>query len=61
MVKVLGLELAGLEFNANLRLSLVNITNHNINLHGAWRCFPEARTLTDNSSSRTEKVILGKK
>ena len=28
MVKALGLELAGLEFNANLRLSIVTIINH---------------------------------
>ena len=60
MIRALGLELAGLEFNANLRPSVANITNHNINLHGAWRCFPEGRILIDNSSSRTEKVILGK-
>ena len=59
MVKALVLELAGPEFNANLRPWVVNITNHNINLHDAWRCFPKGRTLIDNSSSRTEKVILG--
>ena len=28
MVRALGLELAGPEFNANLRLSVVNIANH---------------------------------
>ena len=60
MVKVLGLELAGPEFNGYLRPSVVNITNHNLNLHGAWRCFPEGRTLIDDSSSRTEEVFLGK-
>ena len=61
MVKALGLELAGsCEFNANLRPSVVNITNHNLNLHGAWRCFHESRTLIDNSSLRIEEVILGK-
>ena len=27
-----------------------------LNLHGVWRCFPEVRTLIDNSSSITEEV-----
>ena len=58
MVRALGLELAGPESNANLRLSVVNMANHlhvvNIaNLHVAWRCFPEGRTLINNSLLRT--------
>ena len=59
MVKALGLELAGTELNANLKAYGSEYHQSLLNLHGVWRCFPEGRTFIDNSSSRTEEVILG--
>ena len=52
MFKALGLELDGPEFNTNLRHLVMKIEPE-----GGYQ---EGRTLTDNSSSRTEDVILGK-